>query len=703
MKKWYFISALAMMVILFFACQKEKSFEVGNNPSDGTLQSEATGDCLPKVVNGLYVAETPLVATTNTIAISVNVTQTGTYTITSDTVNGYFFLAKGQFVKLGTNAVTLRSSGTPFVSGINNFVLTYNNSSCDIAVTVLPKGSTPAVYTLESTTGNCSGAVVNGSYATGIDLNFTNTVSVSVNVTTIGTYSVTTTKNGMTFTGSGAFTTTGVQTIILNGTGIPTVGGDNIVPITAGTSTCNFTVKVGAPAVGTFGGAGGACTGTVVNGTYTVGTPLVGTTNTIDIPVTVTTPGVFSISTNIVGGISFSASGTFSTTGNVIVTLNGVGTPVAPSGTKTFTVTFGTSTCTFDVAFVGGPAGSAVFTPNCAGATVQGTYKAGTALTSANTITLPINVTTAGTYTISTTVTNGMIFTATGTLAAGPGTIILSGSGSTPTAAAAPSNIPMPGSPSCTVPVTVTAATGGGTAYVPDCSSAEINGLYEATTQLNVSNFVDIDVNVTTAGPYSFTIPAVNGITFTSSGTFAATGPATIRLLGSGTPTAGGSFTINVPGTTPCSFSLVVDAVPVVDWKFTVSNPTPSITYQGQTDDAELQVNAGTSVFIILGSNSDGTDDFQMGFSDLNAISAGDTYSSASTAAFSYAPVTATGSASTDPYQAGPTVPGTSMTFTVLTHNTTTKTITGTLSGTAKNTAGQTITITNGTFRGTYP
>ena len=700
-----------MVVILFFACQKEKSFEVGNNPSDGTLQSDVTGDCLPKVVNGLYVAETPLVAATNTIAISVNVTQTGTYTIASDTVNGYFFLAKGQFVKLGTNAVTLRSNGTPFVSGINNFVLTYNNSSCDIAVTVLPKGSTPAVYTLESTTGNCSGAVVNGSYATGIDLNFTNTVSVSVNVTTIGTYNITTSKNGMTFTGSGAFTTTGVQTITLNGTGVPTVGGDNIVPITAGTSTCNFTVKVGAPAVGTFGGAGGACTGTVVNGTYTVGTPLVGTTNTIDIPVTVTTPGVFSISTNIVGGISFSASGTFSTTGNVIVTLNGVGTPVAPSGTKTFTVTFGTSTCTFDVAFVGGPAGSAVFTPNCTGATVQGTYKAGTALTAGNTITLPVNVTTAGTYTISTTVTNGMIFTATGTLAAGPGTIILSGAGSTPVAAATPSNIPMPGSPSCTVPVTVTAASPGSAVFSANCATATVAGTYQAGVALTAANTITLPVTTATAGTYTVSTTLTNGMIFTGTGTLAV-GAGTIVLSGAGsTPVAAAApSNIPMPGTAACTVPVTVTAGATIDWSFKIG----ATTYQGQSSLPDIIYDVTTfppfAELDYQGTNA-ATDDFYFFLFDLNGgIANGENYNTTSTGTTNAGAWYFTDGANTIDLTAQPADPGPPATpaignivFVVTSHVTATKTVTGTFSGTAFDAISNTTkTITNGTFKAVY-
>jgi hypothetical protein len=696
--KRYSTGWLALFLILIISCQKEKSFEVGNNPSKGSLQSAITGDCLPKTVNGSYVAGTALVPATNTITVSVDVKKTGIYTVYTDTVNGYFFRSTGIFIKTGVTAVTLRSNGTPFATGVNNFVVNYDSTTCDIAVTVT--NTPPAVFTLEGAPGNCTGAVVSGSYATANTLNFTNTVKISVNVTTKGTYAITTTKNGMTFSAAGTFTATGVQPVTLVGTGTPTVNGDNIVPITVGATTCNFTVPVGTPAVGFLGGTPGSCTPANVSGTYTVGTALVSAANTVQIQVNVTTLGVYSIATNTVNGISFAASGSFTVLGAQALTLNGIGTPTA-GGTQNFIVTFGTSSCNFNVP-VNGPAGAAVFSANCAGATVNGTYKAGTPLTAANTIILPVNVTTAGTYNISTMLTNGMIFTGTGTLALGAGSITLSGNGSTPTAAASPSNIPMPGTPSCNVPVTVTAAAGGAAVYAPDCSLPNIQGLYEATTQLNVSNVIDISVNVTTAGTYSFSIPAVNGMTFTSSGTFTTTGPNIIRLTGSGTPVSSGSFSITVPGTPSCTFQLAVDPIPVVDWKFTVTNPAPSITYQGQNDLAQLQLSGGFLVFAMSGSNSDGTDDFLIGFTDANTINAGETYSTTTAAAFSYAPVTVNGIPSADPYVASPTTTGVSVTFTVDSHIIATKTITGRFNGTAKNTAGQIITITNGAFTALY-
>ena len=86
MKKPFFYLFLFSSILLI-TCQKEVSHETGGIPSEGSLLDDGSGDCLPKTVNGSYVAGTALSATANTIQVAVNVTKTGSYTILSDTVN----------------------------------------------------------------------------------------------------------------------------------------------------------------------------------------------------------------------------------------------------------------------------------------------------------------------------------------------------------------------------------------------------------------------------------------------------------------------------------------------------------------------------------------------------------------------------------------------------------------------------------------
>ena len=94
MKK-HVLNWFALVLLVVVGCQRETSFELGNIPSEGSLQSDVTGDCLPKSVNGVYEAAMPLVPANNTLTVAINVTKTGVYTITTDTVNGYYFRATG--------------------------------------------------------------------------------------------------------------------------------------------------------------------------------------------------------------------------------------------------------------------------------------------------------------------------------------------------------------------------------------------------------------------------------------------------------------------------------------------------------------------------------------------------------------------------------------------------------------------------------
>jgi len=597
MKK-YLLYWVALVVVVFAACQKELSFELPNTPAEGSLQSEITGDCLPKTVSGAYAVGAALGAA-NTITLEVNVTKVGTYVVTTDTINGYFFRATGSFTRVGVNSVTLRGSGTPFAAGTNNFVVSFDSTFCDVQVTV----TQPGVGTLAGSPNACAPITVAGGYTPGAVMGAGNTATVQVNVTTAGAFTITTdTVAGVWFTYSGALGA-GPQSVVLTANGtIPaaTTTGDKTFKVNLGTSTCTFPVTVAAPGVATLGGAGGACTPITVNGTYNTGTAL-GAGNTIVVNVTVTTPGVFNITTNTVNGYSYAFSGNIAATGPV--TLTGTGTPVA-AGTDNFTVTLaGTpaSTCTFSN------------TVNAAGLAV----------------------------------------------------------------------------------------------YTVNCSSAVQDGLFEQGTQLNASNTVDIEVNVTVLGTYNITTATVNGMTFsTGPGTFAITGLQSITLYATGIPTSAGTNTITIPVAPTCTFDVIVDPpLPAYHWQFTVTN-APSTVYRGENAQVSLGSNPpipGTS-FVVLGSNALASDLFAIALVDIDGtINSGETYSTSATvtnvAIFNYdlpSPLT-------DTYSADPSITGATMTFTVTNHNVGTKTITGTFSGTAKNGAGQVITITTGTFTATYP
>lgn len=345
-------------LVTFTACQKELNFDNGG-VSFGTLKSAATGDCLPSTLYGIYKKDSVL-TTDNYIDVQVQVSIPGTFDIKSDTIHGFSFSKTGN-VGGGLNTIRLYASGKPDTTGTFTFTIKYDSSICKFDVTVVASTAGGANYTLGGAPGTCSngGVPPGGTYTVGVAMTPANTVTMSVYVIAIGTWSLNTTANGVTFAGSGTFTSPGVQTITLTGSGTPSATPNTYTyNVSNGSSNCSFTITYapsGSPAMYTLGGAPSGCTGVVLNGTYTAGTALI-SSNYVKINVIVTTPGTFSITTTTANGISFSASGVFTSTlpSPQSVTLIGSGTPAA-SGTNNYTATGNGSSCIFSVPVAAGP------------------------------------------------------------------------------------------------------------------------------------------------------------------------------------------------------------------------------------------------------------------------------------------------------------------------------------------------------------
>jgi hypothetical protein len=148
----------------------------------------------------------------------------------------------------------------------------------------------------------------------------------------------------MTFSKTGGlFLTTGIQNVILDGSGTPTgTPGAVNFSVTAGTSTCGFQLTTVAGAAFSLD-----CAGATVNGSYEAGVALIPASNTISISANVTTAGPYTITATI-NNMTFTASGTFPTApATVALTLAGSGTPQA-DGTFNLPVP-GTTPCTVPV------------------------------------------------------------------------------------------------------------------------------------------------------------------------------------------------------------------------------------------------------------------------------------------------------------------------------------------------------------------
>ena len=328
------------------SCQKEVSQEFGE-PAKGSLQSDL-GECLPKLVAGSYIVNKAL-NDSNFIEVTVNVATPGSYTIATDSLEGFSFKATGAFTTAGPTTVRLKASGVPQNSGTTTFRVSFDSSTCDVDVTILPDGATggPAIFTLAGAPGACAPFTPAGNYYKDTTLDARHSVSVQVNVATVGTYTIsTTTQNGYSFSHTGTFGATGVQTVKLEGTGKPAAVGTDNFSVTAGTSTCTFSINVTAPPAG--------CTPTV-EGTYTAGT-VTTATNRILVNHTYATAGSYTVSTAAVNGYSFGPKTITATAGANAITLEATGTPTQ-AGTNTFTINFGDGqTCTFTVTVNNGTA-----------------------------------------------------------------------------------------------------------------------------------------------------------------------------------------------------------------------------------------------------------------------------------------------------------------------------------------------------------
>lgn len=329
MKSTAYLLVFTCVMMFFSSCQKELYFDY-TAPSKGSLKANAFNDCLGDSVHGSYSKGLPLDGNYNFIDVLVNVTEVGAFNIKSDTVHGYFFAGDGAFYNTGIQTVRLKGFGSPNVSGVTDFFnIYYNDSYCTLSVQVNDSiAVSSAVFTLNGDPNTCSGVTINPTalFMQGQALSSTNSISLSVNVTTVGTYMIhTDTLNGVSFSGSGTLNALGANTITLTGTGIPSQSGNFYFPVSAGTSQCGLSIvfeKPHLPAVLSYD----CVQSVVVSGSYDAGVPT-STSNYVTVYVNVTDTGTYNIVTDTVNGIYFSAAGIFTSIGNQSVRLFANGTP----------------------------------------------------------------------------------------------------------------------------------------------------------------------------------------------------------------------------------------------------------------------------------------------------------------------------------------------------------------------------------------
>ena len=380
-------------------------------------------------------------------------------------------------------------------------------------------------YNITSSTGNMfAGVPVSGV-----------TQTISATVSTTGDYDISAITNGVTYSATGTFTTTGAQNIVLTASGTPLVATANASPY-FNTFTLN-TIPVGSF---TRTVSGETSNGSAVVGSYTPksssGEMVAGTTITGGVSQTftanVTTPGSYNLKA-INKGVTFIASGTFTSTGAQDIVLTASGTP-SDAGVFTFN-----SNTTPSATFSG-----SIFSPSTNGTAIVSLYNSAATTTlnagesaSGTNIWLYASVSQAGTYNISTNDVDGVTFSGSGVFdGIGTKNVFLIGSG-TPVTPSAGNTFTTNTNPNRSVTIaTIKNATTNGSANVNGYQDVRQNGtMYNQVPISNVTRTIKADVQ--RPGSY-FLSATTNGITFSGSGTFTSTGINTIVLTATGTPTA---------------------------------------------------------------------------------------------------------------------------------------------------------------------
>jgi hypothetical protein len=140
-------SIVAVCLLLIMAgCQKEKSAESGAGLSTATFSLVASGtDCSDAQVVGTYVINTA-VTTTEFMMVTVDVTQTGSWSYNTGVVKGFSFSGTGTFTTTGQQAIMLKASGKPTEGGDIAFPLNLGGGACGFIVTVTDGNAIGDVY-----------------------------------------------------------------------------------------------------------------------------------------------------------------------------------------------------------------------------------------------------------------------------------------------------------------------------------------------------------------------------------------------------------------------------------------------------------------------------------------------------------------------------------------------------------------------------
>ncbi len=413
-----------------------------------------------------------------------------------------------------------------------------------------------AVVTTYGGPGCTGGSAIEGALYSGLLVEEVYMI-LYANVSQPGDWLITASQNGVNFLGSGTFTSTGCQPIVLVASGMPTNAGTftwttNSTPSTSVTATvvANPSTNVDADVLA-YGGP--ECMGSAsIIGSLVQG---VNASNaTLELYGDVAHPGAWSISA-VQNGVTFSGSGIFTAAGCQLIVLNGSG---APTNAGSFTWTTNTTPAVSAAATV---AVGEIAALNCASSNNNGILVHGVAASGVNSR-APYTGGNGGPHsgqTVTSTGVTGLTATlAAGTFAIGDDSLTYTISG-TPSGSGTASFALSIGGQTCTL----TREVKTGEIAALNCASSNNNGaLVHGVAASGVNSRVPYTGG--NGGPHSgqtVTSTGVTGLTATlTAGNFAA-GADSLTYTITGTPAGSGtaSFALNIGGQT-CTLTRTVSS-----------------------------------------------------------------------------------------------------------------------------------------------
>ncbi|MEP6464987.1 MAG: hypothetical protein ABJB05_01725 [Parafilimonas sp.] len=136
MNKLFSYLLILCCVTVLFSCQKEISKETNAALSATGSLWDSTGNCFPDSVHGTFYGGITPGSDTAYVEMQVNVTQTGSYSITSDLQDGFQFADSGFFSSTGINTIHLKPLGTPIIPTTSVFNISFDSSFCTFTVVI---------------------------------------------------------------------------------------------------------------------------------------------------------------------------------------------------------------------------------------------------------------------------------------------------------------------------------------------------------------------------------------------------------------------------------------------------------------------------------------------------------------------------------------------------------------------------------------